>query len=84
VSPTEFQLLAVYKGPVPLGDICERFLNLSREEALRKASLNKLPFPTFRLGDSRKAPTLVHLSDLAQHIDLSHQCAKEAWAHSQV
>lgn len=84
MTPTEIQLLAIYKGPVQLEEICERYLNLSRNEALRMAALNKLPFPTFRLTESRKAPVLVHLKDLAEHIDASHRCAKEAWEHSQV
>jgi hypothetical protein len=84
MSPTEFQLLAIHKGPVPLDEICERYLRLSREEAMRQAALNQLPFPTFRLSPSRKAPILVHLSDLANHIDTSRESAKSAWEHSQV
>jgi hypothetical protein len=84
MTPTELQLLAIHKGPVPLDDICERYLNLGREEALRRAALNQLPFPTFKLAPSRKAPVLVHLKDLAHHIDESHRCAKESWEHSQV
>lgn len=84
MSPTEIQLLAIYKGPIPLTEISKRYLDLSPEEALRRASLNKLPFPTFRLSESRKSPVLVAIEDLAAHIDSRRRCAKEHWEHSQV
>lgn len=84
MTPTELQLLAIYKGPVALTEIAQRYLALSNKEALRRAALNQLPFPTFRLGKSQKAPVLVHLADLAAHIDAQRQCAKESWEHSKV
>jgi hypothetical protein len=84
VTPTELMLLAIYKGPVPLQDVCERWLNLSPEVALKRAALNRLPFPTFRLSESKRAPLLVDLRDLAGHIDRTRECAKVAWERSQV
>jgi len=85
VSPTEIQLLAVLKAPaVPLGEVCDRYLGLGEDTAYREAALNRLPFPTFRLTQSRKAPVMVNISDLARHIDEQHECAKKSWANSQV
>jgi hypothetical protein len=84
VTPTEIQLLAIHRGPVPLEAICETYLGMSREVAYQRAALNRLPFPTFRLGASQKAKLVVAASDLAAHIDEQHRCAKEAWVTSQV
>lgn len=84
MTPTELMLLAIYKGPAPLRDICERWLSMSPEVANKQAALNRLPFPTFRLSESQKAPLLVDIRDLAAHIDRSRECAKRSWEHSQV
>lgn len=85
MTPTELQLLALHRAPtVCLDDISETYLSLSPERARRAAALNQLPFPTFRLTDSQKAPVMVKLSDLAAHIDGAHRCAKDSWEHSQV
>lgn len=84
MTPTELMLLAIYKGPAPLEDICERWLNITPRVALQRAALNRLPFPAFRLSDSQKAPWLVDIRDLASHIDQSRECAKVRWQHSQV
>lgn len=83
MTPTEIQLLAIYKGPIPLTEISKRYLDLSPDEAIRRAALNRLPFPTFRLSESRKAPVLVAIEDLAAHIDAQRRCAKASWEHSQ-
>ena len=84
-SPTELQLLALYRAPaVSLAAISESYLNMAPANARRAAALNQLPFPTFRIGTSQKAPTMVKISDLAQHIDAAHQCAKVDWEHSKV
>ena len=85
MTPTTIQLLAIHKAPaVPLAEISKRYLNLSPEEAARMAALHKLPFPTFSLRESQKAPLMVHLEDLAEHIDRARRCAIKSWEHSQV
>lgn len=85
MTTTEIQLLATLKAPVvPLGEICERYLGMGEEWALREAALNNLPFPTFRMTPSRKAPVMVSVTDLASHIDARRECATKAWANSQV
>jgi len=85
MTPTEFKLTAVYKGPtVPLSDICKPYLNLSYAEARRRAALNQLPFPTFRLGNTSKAPVVVSVRTLAEHIDAREASAQAEWRKSQV
>ena len=85
MSPTEVHLLAALKAPVvPLYDICDKWLNLNPKSARELAALNTLPFPTFRISDSRSAPLLVSVHDLAEHIDARHAQAKETWTRSQV
>lgn len=85
MTKTEIALLAVHKAPVvPLLDICERYLGMGSEVAMKRAALNRLPFPTFRLNDSVRAPVMVDLSDLASHIDAQKKCAHRSWENSQV
>lgn len=85
MTPTEMMLLAVYKGPlVELDRICDRYLGLNATNANRRAALKQLPFPAFRARGSRKAPYLVHVTDLAAHIDSAHQAERQAWTHSQL
>lgn len=82
---TVFALMAVYGGPtVPLEKICEEFLGLSRQEAMRQAAAGELPLPVFRLNKSRKAPYMVHITDLAKLIDDARARADETWKRCQV
>lgn len=84
-TSTKLQLIAMYRGPaVQLEEICERYLSLSWHTARNRAALNLLPFPTFKLTDSRKAPLMVTVDDLARHIDASRDAARKEWELSQV
>ena len=60
-------------------DECLDHLGYSKVEANRNAGLNRLPIPTFRLRDSQKSPRMVHLKDLAEHIDSQHAIALNDW-----
>jgi len=85
MTQTELQLLALHRAPsVRLEDICEHYLNLSPTVARQRAALNSLPFPTFRMSGSGKAPHMVKISDLAKHIDAAHETATTEWENSQV
>ena len=85
MNQTELRLLVIHDAAaVPLADICVRYLNLSWQKAREAASVNRLPFPTFRLTDSQKAPLMVSVTDLARHIDTRHAEATASWEHSQV
>ena len=85
MTDTEFQLWAIYKAPIiRLDAICQEQFGVSPKTAYDQAEMNKLPIPTFRLADSRKAPRLVKLVDLARHIDNKAEAASEMWEASQV
>ncbi|EAM7070443.1 pyocin activator PrtN family protein [Salmonella enterica] len=67
---TLYFLMAEFETVTPaLADISEKYLGMKPRTAEDKAVLGKLPLPTFRVGDTQKAPRLVHLEDLANHID---------------
>lgn len=84
MTNTEIALVAAYRSPiVPLADICDSYLSLNPKTAYARAATNSLPVPTFRLG-SRKAPLMVHVADLAKHIDAKASSAAAEWKHSQV
>lgn len=72
------------KSLIPLKDICDAFLNISVTTAQRKARLNELPFPAFRLGLSQKSPWLVSLDDLAVFIDKQTSTARKEWKRVQI
>lgn len=85
MTTTELQLLALHKAPaVRLDAICDHYLNMSPAVAGKRAALNTLPFPTFRINDSLKAPVMVKVTDLAKHIDAKHESAEKEWEASQV
>ena len=82
---TAFLLMAQYeRATVPLSEIAEQYLGMTVPVAQREALMNNLPIPTFRLRDSNKSPLLVHIDDLAEHIDKVRATAKRAWEKSQV
>lgn len=78
---TFFLLMAEYESPtIPLAKVAERYLGMSMRLAEQRAIAGKLPIPTFRVGDSQKAPRMVHVQDLAEHIDKRRALAKEEMA----
>lgn len=75
---TLFLLMAEFEtSTIPLADISERYLGMLPATADKKAGCGALPIPTFRIGDSQKAPRMVHVSDLAEFIDKKRSEAKE-------
>lgn len=72
------QLIEQYKSPVvPLEKVIADFLpHLNLATANKKASVQDLPFPTFKADKSKKAPYMVYVSHLAKwlqpHIDVSN------------
>jgi len=65
------------EADIKLEDIAAKYFGLSPEQARRKASSGKMPFPVYRAAPSQKAPWLVRVSDLADYLD---QCRDEAEA----
>lgn len=81
---TMFLLLAEFETPtIPLSDIAERYLGMKPSTADKKAGCGDLPIPTFRIGDTQKAPRMVHISDLAEYIDNRRKEAKKELKHFQ-
>ena len=84
MTPTELMLFAAHRSPViPLAGICREYLGLEPETAAHYAGLHRLPIPAFRLNASRKAPWVVDLRALAEHIDQSRQSAAADFGNSQ-
>lgn len=81
---TTLALLSIYKTPtIRLDEICQPYLNLSPEEAMRKAARAELPFPAFRLSSSRKAPWVVSAEELGSYIDKCSAEARKEWERVQ-
>ncbi|WP_413479581.1 pyocin activator PrtN family protein [Vibrio hibernica] len=78
---THHILLMRYSNRVVLAveEIAEDYLGLATSTAKRKAALGTLPFPVFQLGDSIRSPYVVHLDDLAKHIDKRCAEAEAMW-----
>lgn len=84
LTPTALALLAAHGGPVvPLEEICHRYFGLAYREACRAATLGRLPVPAFRMIESRKAPMMVHVADLAAFVDRSGDAARDEWQKAQ-
>ncbi|MGY5450528.1 pyocin activator PrtN family protein [Agarivorans sp. MS3-6] len=70
------------KPCVPLQEVTQEFLDMSFNTAQRKARLNELPFPAFRLGKTQKAPWFVCLNALAEYVEEQSKYAKQQWRRS--
>lgn len=76
---TLFLLMAEFgTGDIPLEQVAEKYLGMSKRKAYDKASYNELPFPSFRAG-SAKSMRLVKATDLAAYLDAQHAAAKREW-----
>lgn len=73
-------LMARYEtATIPLEDIREEYFNVtSKRESDAKARSHDYPIPVFKLGGQR-SPWMVHIKDLAAHIDKVQQEQKEIW-----
>ena len=61
---------------VLLDDVAEKFFNLTPKIARRKAALNILPVPAFRINGSRKGPLYVRKADLEAMLQQRYEQAK--------
>jgi len=77
---TSFALLARFGTPlIPLEKICEEFLGLKPKTAESKAKAQALPFPTLKLRDSERSPTMVKVEDLGAYIDKKYEQSQKEW-----
>lgn len=75
-----FALLARFETPaVPLKEICQEFLGIEPKTAEQKAKACDLPFPTFKLRESERSPTLVNISDLGEFLNKQYSDARQEW-----
>ncbi|MDP9568762.1 UNVERIFIED_ORG: hypothetical protein J2806_004449 [Kosakonia oryzae] len=75
---TIFLLLAEFEtASIPLADVCEKYFGMKSATADKKAALGQLPIPTFRAGESQKAPRMIHIQDLADYIEKQRAAGKE-------
>lgn len=83
---TIFLLMAEFDGraAVDLFEIGPKYLGITEKTKLSfKARNGQLPFPAFKADKSQKAPWLVSLEDLAQHLDHQKNLAKQDWQQMQ-
>ncbi|BCU63693.1 hypothetical protein F941_02754 [Acinetobacter bouvetii DSM 14964 = CIP 107468] len=60
--------------------VSDYFPHLSKAEALRKANSQEFPFSVFKLDQSKRAPFLVHVKDLADVLDTEYTKAAKDYA----
>lgn len=82
-SQTLWMLMAQFDGKatVRLDEISLDYFAMSPAKAAVHAKHCTLPVPAFRMQPSQKAPWLVHLSDLAAHIDNCRAAAAKENIH---
>lgn len=81
MTPTYFGLLAEFgEAEIPLERVCEKYFGLSVSKAKRRACVQQLPIPAYRVG-SQKSPWLISAADLASHIDQQRQSATNQWTN---
>jgi hypothetical protein len=76
---TFFALMAEYNtASIELAIISEKYFGLTAPEAAKRANLNRLPIPAFRCG-TQKSSFMIHIADLATHIDEQREKAQYQW-----
>ncbi|HCR0138270.1 TPA: pyocin activator PrtN family protein [Klebsiella aerogenes] len=77
---TMFLLMAEYETTnILLANISEKYLGMAPSTANKKAAAGLLPFPVYRIGSTQKAAWVIHVEDLAEHIDYRRAAAKAEW-----
>ena len=60
--------------------VADYYPHLSKAEALRKANNQEFPFSVFKIDQSKRAPFLVHVKDLANILDKQYSEASKDFA----
>lgn len=60
--------------------VSDYYPHLSKAEALRKANNQEFPFSVFKIDQSKRAPFLVHVKDLADILDKKYSEASKDYA----
>ena len=57
----------------------EYYPHISKAEVLRKANNQEFPFSVFKIDQSKRAPFLVHIKDLADALDKERESASKTY-----
>ena len=60
--------------------VSDYYPHLSKAEALRKANNQEFPFSVFKIDQSKRAPFLVHVKDVADILDKQYLEASKDFA----
>lgn len=63
-----------------LSIVSDYYPHLSKAEALRKANNQEFPFSVFKIDQSKRAPFLVHVKDLANVLDTEYSKAAQDYS----
>ena len=66
----------ILQGLVLLDEVAQPFFNITPKIARRKAALNLLPVPAFRINGTRKGPLYVKQADLEAVVQRRYEQAK--------
>jgi len=64
---------------IPLGDLCQKYFNLSASVAKREAAKQLLPIPVLKLRKGQKSQYFVKAELLAEYIDKRSEEAQKEW-----
>ncbi len=79
-TSTYFSLMAEFgSAQIPLGQMCEKYFNVSPAIAKRKAAVQSLPIPVIKLQKGQKGQYFVKAEILANHIDEQVVQAEKEW-----
>ena len=81
---TMFLLMAEFQtATIALSDVAERYFGMKPSTAENKAAIGQFPVPTFRASDSQKSPRMIHIQDLADHLDRQRKKGKDLFESMQ-
>jgi len=85
ITMTHHILLAQFSNRllIPVEELAEPYLGIAVNTAKRKAKVNELPFPCFKMGLNQKSPYVVHLVELVKYIDSRTSEARDLWKEYQ-
>ena len=67
---TELMLYGKYQKPViPLEECCKEITGVSYKKACEYINKGEWPFPVTKAYESKRAPYLAHIKDIAQYLD---------------
>jgi hypothetical protein len=79
-STIDCLFLKYHSTTVDLMDVAKEYYpHISKAEVLRKANNQEFPFSVFKIDQSKRAPFLVHIKDLADALDKERESASKTY-----